>query len=121
MRGGSCNSAFLRTGLLHGHFQTTGRLGAAVPTLQPNPGPEQWGVAPSLLYETTKPGEPCAAGKADSQASTGVHLGDVVRQSGCIPSLERQRGMNDYNPHNAPRDGKRVRWTRCLPGAVVTQ
>lgn len=51
------------------------------PPSNPNPGLGPCGVAPSLPHETTKPGGPCAAGKANSQAFTGVHLGDVVRRS----------------------------------------
>lgn len=52
------------------------------PPSKPSPGPEQWGVAPSLPHETTKPGEPCATDKANSQAFAGDHVGDVVWQLG---------------------------------------
>lgn len=121
MGGGSVARPFSETAFL---TATSTLLGAWEPQHPPsnlNRGPEQWGVAPSFLHETTNPGEPCGIGKANSQAFAGIHLGDVVRRSGCALSLERQRKESDYNPHSASRDGERLKWARWLPGAVVTR
>lgn len=93
MGGGSITQPFSEPAFFKATSRLLGAWELQSPPYYPQPGLRTaggGGVAPSLPHETTKPGEPCATGKANSQAFAGVHVGDVVRQLGGASSLERQ-------------------------------